>query len=202
MIKSVSNSSLLEMTCLEMLGLTVALVSEGRCITWVKYCWFLQKVGDMPTIVLNRNVGSYLNLPISTFISSSFKERQAHLMSSVHSWVTQEHKNKTVVTGKATQRVLPKRDERQESPNGFCPDPKPWLPGASPAEVQRPQPCRRGLFLFSVGTPCFLSAGKAVYRQENTNAMSCLVFLMKDFFVESFWFCDFTLFCFQYLKEK
>lgn len=104
MIKSVSNSSLLEMTCLEMLDLIVALVSERRCIAWVKHCWFLQKVGSMPSVVFNRNAVSYLNLPISTFISSSCKERQAHLMSSVHSWVTQEHKNKTFVTGKATQR--------------------------------------------------------------------------------------------------
>lgn len=104
MIKSVSSSSLLEMTCFEMLDLTVVLVSEGRCITWVKYCWFLQKVENMPSVVFNRNAVPYLNFPISTFISSSCKDRQAHLMSSVHSWVIQEHKNKTFVTGKATQR--------------------------------------------------------------------------------------------------
>ncbi|KAL9870325.1 uncharacterized protein GJ701_011272 [Geothlypis trichas] len=63
-IKSVSNSSLLEMTCLEMLDLTVA-ASQERSTT---------------------------------------EERQVHLMSSVHCWVTPEQKDKTSIAGKTTQR--------------------------------------------------------------------------------------------------
>lgn len=125
-------------------------------------------------------------------------------MSSVHSWVTPGAEGQDLHHWKdhpeRRKLRLPRREEKQEDPSGFPSEPKPWLPAASTAEVEGPQPWRRGLFLFSVSTPRFLCAGKAVCRQENTNAARSLVFFMMAFsFVGSFCFHDFTLFCCSYI---
>lgn len=119
-------------------------------------------------------------------------------MSSVHSWVTPGAEGQDLHHWKdhpeRRKLRLPRREVRQEGPSGFPPEPKPWVPAASPAEAQGPWPCRRGLFLFSVSTPHFLWAGKAVCEQEITKASSCLAFFMVVFsFVESFGYRDFTL---------
>lgn len=94
---------------------------------------------------------------------------------------------------------LPRREVRQEGPSNFLPEPKAWAPAASWAEALGPWPCRRGLFLFSVSTPHFLSAGGAVCEQNNTIALSRSVFSWL-LLVLSPWF--YTALLFLCLKEK
>lgn len=94
---------------------------------------------------------------------------------------------------------LPRREVRQEGPSNFLPEPKAWAPAVLRAEALGPWPCRRGLFLFSVSTPHFLCAGRAVCEQNNTIALSCLVFLWLLLFLSP-WF--YTAHLFLYLKEK